>query len=217
MYWYVCVCYKSFCIVIFLYVIQSNCCLYFILVFISISLLCMCYSATESLLHLCLYYYVCEFYIYGYFDMFLYFIRSAPWLHYILEILSCIFLAVIFVDLHSQKWINISLFELVVTCIEILIFLPCFSISHIFISIIKNFCYLSLLLGHIFTSDIIHPKTCIQYAIYDRVHPKTPPFSARHLIWVNYKVVSQFSQPILLSFSYLNSVRHSLVINFSFC
>ena len=46
----------------------------------------------------------------------------------------------------------------------------------------------------------------------DGVHPKTSPFSTRHPIWVNYKVVSQLSQPILLLCSCLNSARHNLVI-----
>ena len=36
------------------------------------------------------------------------------------------------------------------------------------------------------------------YTGYDGVQPKTPPFSTRNLIRVNYKVVSQLSQPILL-------------------
>ena len=48
--------------------------------------------------------------------------------------------------------------------------------------------------------------------LYDGVQPKTPPFSTRHLIWVNDKVVSQLFQPIYLSFLYLNSVGHNLVI-----
>ena len=47
---------------------------------------------------------------------------------------------------------------------------------------------------------------------WDGVHPKTPPFSTSHLIWVNYKVVSQLSQPVFVSFLYLNSGRHNLVI-----
>ena len=38
------------------------------------------------------------------------------------------------------------------------------------------------------------------------------PLFLHYLIWVNYKVVSQLSQPIFLSFSYLNSTRHNLVI-----
>ena len=67
LYWYVCASYKccfidmfahlinGICVVMFVYVIQYNCWLYFILVFCSICLLCMCYSTTVSLLHLCLY------------------------------------------------------------------------------------------------------------------------------------------------------------------
>ena len=47
---------------------------------------------------------------------------------------------------------------------------------------------------------------------HDMVQTKTPPFSTRHLIWVNYKVLSQLSQPISLLFSYLNSARHNIVI-----
>ena len=41
----------------------------------------------------------------------------------------------------------------------------------------------------------------------DKVQPKTYPFSTRHLIWVNYKFVSQLYQPIFDSFSYLNIAR----------
>ena len=40
---------------------------------------------------------------------------------------------------------------------------------------------------------------------FDGVQPKTSPFSPHHLIWVNYKVVSQLSALIFVSFSYLNS------------
>ena len=46
----------------------------------------------------------------------------------------------------------------------------------------------------------------------DVVQPKTYPFSTRHLILVNYKVLIQSSQPISLSFSYLYSARQNLVI-----
>ena len=49
----------------------------------------------------------------------------------------CYTIVAILADLHSKKWINISLFELVVTCIETHIFVPSFSIYHVFISIIK--------------------------------------------------------------------------------
>ena len=43
----------------------------------------------------------------------------------------------VFTELHSQKWIRISLFELVVTCIETHIFVISFSISHVYISIVN--------------------------------------------------------------------------------
>ena len=43
---------------------------------------------------------------------------------------------------------------------------------------------------------------------YDMVQPKKSPFSTHHLIWVNYKVVSQLFQLIYLVFSYLNRVQH---------
>ena len=46
----------------------------------------------------------------------------------------------------------------------------------------------------------------------DGFQPKTSPFSIRHLILVIYKVVSQSSEPIFFSFSFLNSTRHNLVI-----
>ena len=105
--------------------------------------------------------------------MFVYFIRYSPWLRYILVILSCIF-SVYYLSfhrrhpccLHSKNWINILLFELVVTCIETHIFVPSFSIYHIFISIIKFLCCFSLLLGQLFNLNIPHPKTCIQHNIY---------------------------------------------------
>ena len=45
----------------------------------------------------------------------------------------------IFIDLNSQNWINILMFGLVVTCIETHILVTNFSISHIFLSIIKFF------------------------------------------------------------------------------
>ena len=46
----------------------------------------------------------------------------------------------------------------------------------------------------------------------DGVQPKMSPFSTRNIIWVKYQVVSQFFQPIFLTFSYLNSERHISVI-----
>ena len=60
---------------------------------------------------------------------------------------------------------------------------------------------------------IILDIVCIEAVlVYDGVHPKKPFFSTRHLIWVDYKVLSQISQPIFLSLSYLNSARHFSVI-----
>ena len=52
----------------------------------------------------------------------------------------------------------------------------------------------------------IHP------ALIDVVQPKMFPFSTDHLIWVNYKVLSQLFQLIYMVFSYLNSVWHFSVI-----
>ena len=52
-----------------------------------------------------------------------------------------------------------------------------------------------------------HLSSCLIYG----VHPKMSPFSTCHLIWLNYKFVSQLFQPILLSFSYWNSSGHNLV------
>ena len=86
--------------------------------------------------------------------------------HAYLLYIICYSIVVILVDLHSKKWMNISLFELVVKCIEIHIFVPSFSTYHIFLSIIKFFSCFSLLLGQLFTLNLIHPKTCIQYNIY---------------------------------------------------
>ena len=64
---------------------------------------------------------------------------------------------VILVDLNSQKLIDISLFELVFIFIEAHIFVPSCSISYIFISIIKFFCFSSLL-GQLFNWTLQHKK-----------------------------------------------------------
>ena len=69
------------------------------------------------------------------------------------------------IDLHSKKLINISLFELFVTCIETHISVPILSISHLFISIIKCF-FGFLLLGQIFTLNLQHSKTCSKHHLY---------------------------------------------------
>ena len=50
--------------------------------------------------------------------------------HAYLLYIVCYSIAVILFDLHSKKWINTLLFELVVTCIETNIFVTSFSISH---------------------------------------------------------------------------------------
>ena len=57
---------------------------------------------------------------------------------YFLYIICCSIVAIL-VDLNSQQWIHTSLFELVMTCIKAHIFVYSFSISHIFIFIIKLF------------------------------------------------------------------------------
>ena len=112
----------------------------------------------------------------------MYFIRYAPWLYSILGSLSCIcpvynFYAIvaILIDLYSQKSANISLFQLVVTFIETYIFVPSFSISNLFMSIIKVFCCL-LLLGKLFTLNIQHSKICNQHHI-DTIIDQVTSFS----------------------------------------
>ena len=45
-----------------------------------------------------------------------------------------------------------------------------------------------------------------------RFQPKTFPFSTHDIIWVNYQFISQRSQIIFLSFSYLNSARQISII-----
>ena len=72
---------------------------------------------------------------------------------------------VILVDLNSQKWIDILLFELVVTCMEAHIFVNSFSISYIFIYIIKFF-YCFLILGKLFNWNIQPYTTLIQHQLY---------------------------------------------------
>ena len=137
MYWYFCASYNGFCVAMFVHVIQSNFWLY-------LYLLWMDYSTTASFLYLYFNSYVCDFHIYDYCDMFLYFILSllgwaTYWesFHAYSLYIICYSVVVILIDPYSQKCINISLFELVVTGIETHIFVPNLSISHVFISIIK--------------------------------------------------------------------------------
>ena len=53
----------------------------------------------------------------------------------------CYAIVAILIDMNSQKWINTSLFELVITCIEAYIFITSFSIYHVFISIIMFYIF----------------------------------------------------------------------------
>ena len=78
-------------------------------------------------------------------------------------------------NLHSQKWIKISLFVSSVTCIETHIFVPSFSISHVFISIIKLLCCL-LLIGKLLTLIIQHYNKCNQHHLYT-IFEKIPSFT----------------------------------------
>ena len=66
-----------------------------------------------------------------------------------------------------KKWINITLLVLVVTCIETHIFVPSFSISHLFFSTTNVF-YCLLILGKLFNLNIQHSKTCIQHCLYTK-------------------------------------------------
>ena len=60
---------------------------------------------------------------------------------------------------------NISLFELVVTCIETHVLVANFSTSHIFLSIINKLCCF-LILGQLLNSNPQHSKKCIQHHLY---------------------------------------------------
>ena len=75
----------------------------------------------------------------------------------------------------QKSWINISLFELLVKCIETHICVPSFLISHVFISILKFFCFL-LLLWQLLTLNIRHSNTCNQHHLYT-IFDKIPSFS----------------------------------------
>ena len=63
----------------------------------------------------------------------------------------------------------------------------------------------------IWSSPAIPPiQSCAQpYILHDVVQPKTTPFYTCHQIWVNYKILSQLSQPISIVFSSLNSAQQS--------
>ena len=50
------------------------------------------------------------------------------------------------------------------------------------------------------------------FIIFDLFQPKTDLFSTRALIWVHFKTVRYFSQPIFSLFSYLKNTLHNLDI-----
>ena len=50
------------------------------------------------------------------------------------------------------------------------------------------------------------------HPVSDLFQPKTDLFSTRALIWVHFKTVRYFSQPIFSLFSYLKNALHNLVI-----
>ena len=99
------------------------------------------------------------------YDMLLGCTPSSKACHTCFFCMICYTIVAIFIGLHEQKWINKSGFELFFTCIESHIFVPDFSISHIFLSIIKFFCCL-LVLGQPFTVNIEHSNKCIQHNLY---------------------------------------------------
>ena len=118
LYLYVYASYNGVCIFIFVYVIQSNCWIYFILVFCSISLMCMGYFTTASLLKMCLYHFfvniisivtaigLCTSY-----HMLVGCAKYWAFCHAYLLYTIGHSIVVILVDLHSQKWINRYFFK----------------------------------------------------------------------------------------------------------
>ena len=135
----------------FVYVIQSNCKMYFIFGIFHYISSSMCYSSTLLLLHYHFYQYFFECYIYVYWNIIVYFIRSDIWLYPNLGILSCMFPVyyLLFHFHHSSLTVFTKLdqpllFELVVAFIKTHIFVPSLSIYHLFISIIFFLLFLTL-------------------------------------------------------------------------
>ena len=135
----------------FVYVIQSNCKMYFIFGIFHYISSSMCYSSTLLLLHYHFYQYFFECYIYVYWNIIVYFIRSDIWLYPNLGILSCMFPVyyLLFHFHHSRLTVFTKLdqpllFELVVAFIKTHIFVPSLSIYHLFISIIFFLLFLTL-------------------------------------------------------------------------
>ena len=104
----------------------------------------MVYSLTLLLLDFHLYSYVCECYIYMFnairwftsYDLLIGYTLSWEYFHTYFLYMVCYSIVAILVDIHSQKWINISLFGLVSKFIETHISVPSFSIHHLLIFII---------------------------------------------------------------------------------
>ena len=120
------------------YVIHSNYCIYFTLViFLSLSCewviialhhcyICVCINIFVNVISMLTEIFWCTSY-----DLLLGCDTSWESGHVYVLCIICYTIVVILVEFHSQKCINISLFELVVTSIETHIFVPSFSISHI--------------------------------------------------------------------------------------
>ena len=122
----------------------------------------------------------------------------------------------LFIGDSSWKLISLLLLEIftayIYTCRETVV------ISFIFNGP-QNILYLAIVSIWEFYLDFHYVQLCC-FSFYlsiqplcDGVHPKTPRFSTRYLIWVNNKVVRQKFQLIYLAFSYLNSVRHFQALN----
>ena len=97
---------------------------------------------------------------------------SWEYCHAYLLYIICYASFAILVDLHSQKLINIYFIGLVVTFTETHIFVHSFSISHIFISTLKFFCFSLLLLGKLFTWNLQHSEPHIQHHLYTKFDQK---------------------------------------------
>ena len=165
-------CHICICIDMFVYVIQYNFCLYFILVILFYTspvhgLFYRFIIVTSDLVFICLWIlYPCFLWYVGV----IYTIYSLVVLH--LGKISIHIPFIWFVIPLSPSSLTCihnngltPLLKLVVTCIETHIFIPSFSISHIFISIVFFFWCL-LLSGQLFTLNIQHSNTYTLYHLY---------------------------------------------------
>ena len=141
LYWYVCAYYNSVCIDMFLYLITVSVllCLWMlhnIIVGYNHSWYSVIYLPCAWVVLPLRHFYIC---VCTNLVVNVIYMESC---HAYLLYMICYAIVAILVDMHPQKWMNISLFELLVTCIETHIFVPSLSICHIFISIIKVlFCF----------------------------------------------------------------------------